>query len=123
MLVFEHVSYQCHLTFFLDESPSVLTILWPLNRNVEASSLRGINFGLALGVDGQSGGLNVGFTDFPQAAFSDRLVLLPDPELLIPFSFDNFPIFLCFFEGKNKFIGWELERIFSLLAVDRCLCF
>lgn len=98
LLDLKHLLNEADLTLLLNQLPSVFSVLRPLNGNGKTSSLRDIDFALDLWIDGELRWLNVSFTNFPKASFSGRSILLPNPQLLVLFSFDNFSVLFSLLE-------------------------
>ena len=88
LLVFfleQHLDQE-HLSLFLNEVPSVLSVLWAFDRDVEASSLSNVDLVGDVWVNGQSCRLDVRFAELPQATLTSRSVFLPDFQFLIDLS-------------------------------------
>ena len=62
VLLFQKHLHKEHLSLLLDQVPTVLSVLRSLNRHVEACSLGDVDFVRDVGVNSESGRLDVGFT-------------------------------------------------------------
>ena len=112
LLCLEHHSDEAHLTLLLDEGPAGVTVLRPLDRNVEVGTLAGVDEALDLRVDGELGRLDVGFAYFAQAALSDRFIFLPDLQALVLLAVECLPVLLGFLEGEDHLVeAIDAERV------------
>lgn len=118
---FEHLLNQSNFPLLFNKFPPVLSILRSLDGNSETCCLSHIYFTLNLRIDSQLSRFNISLTNAPKTPFPGRPILLPNPQLLILFSLDNFAIFLSFFKWENKFIGWQSKRILLVFTAENWL--
>lgn len=104
-----------HFAFFLDELPTVLPVFGTLNGYVETVSLCLVDLVSDVGVDRQSGGLDVCLAELAKASLTRRPVFLPDLELFIRQAFLLLAGPLVVLEAENDVVARVLERVHVLL--------
>ena len=78
LLDLKHLLNEAYFALFLNQLPSVFSVLRPLNRNREAGRLSNIHFALDFWIDRQLRWLNIRLTNFPEASFTRGTIFLPD---------------------------------------------